>query len=160
MNWHAWTTGKVVRSLFVRANCRSYSKVQPDWNPLVTWPSYKYYTRAEYKGKRVLPDWETPYLLVNPLPIIMHICVMVKLIGIYMGDLVQGFCFLKLFLIIGKGLTLSSVDSSFKRGPAHMNLYRVFILGVNIEYRLCYSSLPPYGSYIGERVKKIWAQKH
>ncbi len=34
-----------------------------------------------------------------------------------------------------------------------MNLYGVFILGVNIKYRLCYTSSLPYGGYTRERVK-------
>ena len=36
---------------------------------------------------------------------------------------------------------------------AHINLYGLFILGVNIKYRLFCTSLPPYGGYTGERVK-------
>ncbi len=36
-----------------------------------------------------------------------------------------------------RGLTLSPVETCFHN--AHMNLYGVFILGVNIKYGLCFS---------------------
>ena len=35
-----------------------------------------------------------------------------------------------------------------------MILYGLFILGVNIKYRLFCTSLPPYGGYTGERVNQ------
>ncbi len=34
-----------------------------------------------------------------------------------------------------------------------MNLYGVYILGIDIKYRLCYTSLPTYGGHTGEKVK-------
>ena len=47
-------------------------------------------------------------------------------------------------------LTLSPVDSCSHK--AHINLYGVFILDVNIKYRLFCTSLSPCGGYTGERV--------
>ena len=47
-------------------------------------------------------------------------------------------------------LTLSPVDS--RSHKAHINLYGLIILGVNMKYRLFCTSLPPYGGYTGERV--------